>query len=204
MTSARVHPWGFLAAAVLLLGACSGRLEPARRAIGDIEVVVGTASTDAAQYVPDQLAVVQRRLDGLRSSFERKDYAKVLADSPAIMSLAENLAAAAAARKDAVTKALDAQWLALALTVPDYMTAIRGRLDGLGHSRNPAPVGMNLDAAERGFDSDASLWSKAQAAFAAGNMREAVSTAQRVKADLEALAVNVNLNLAAMTARPAT
>jgi hypothetical protein len=205
MMSTRVYRQALLAVAMMFLGACSHRMEPAQHALGDIEVVVGAASSDAAKYVPDQLAVVQGQLDVLRSSFEQKDYAAVLAGAPAVLSLAERLAATAFARKVEVTKALDEQWAALASVLPDYETAIRGRLDLLGQkSRKPLAAGTNLDAAERSFGSDASLWSKAQAAFAAGNMQEAVSTAQRVKADLEVLASDLKVNLAAITAAPTT
>ena len=40
-----------------------------------------------------------------------------------------------------------------------------------------------------------SLWSKAQAAFAAGNLDEAVSTAQDVKAKIEPVAATLKLDL---------
>jgi hypothetical protein len=49
-------------------------------------------------------------------------------------------------------------------------------------------------------DEAASLWSKAQAAFASGNMDEAVRTAQDVKAKVDAVAASLKLDLAAPVA----
>jgi hypothetical protein len=45
-----------------------------------------------------------------------------------------------------------------------------------------------------------SLWSKAQAAFAAGNLDEAVNTAKDVKAKIDALATSVKADLPAAAA----
>ena len=47
------------------------------------------------------------------------------------------------------------------------------------------------------MDAASSLWSKSEAAFATGNMGEAVSAAQKVKMDLETMAGTLMLNLAA-------
>ena len=60
---------------------------------------------------------------------------------------------------------------------------------------------MDLDAAKMSLDEAASLWSKAQAAFAGGGMEEAVRTAQSVKSKVEAVAAALKVELAAPAAR---
>ena len=58
-------------------------------------------------------------------------------------------------------------------------------------------AGIDLDAAKAAESDAMSLWSKAQAAFAAGNLDEAVNTAKDVKAKIEATAASLKLNLPA-------
>ena len=111
-------------------------------------------------------------------------------------------ATAAAAKKDAVLKALNDKWTALAGSVPGYMTAIQNRIDFLGKKANKkAAAGIDLEAAKSGLADAMSLWSKAQAAFAGGNMDEAVSTAQSVKTQVESLAAALKLDLSAPVAK---
>ena len=77
-------------------------------------------------------------------------------------------------------KTLNDKWTVLAASVPGYLTEIQSRIDSLTKKSNKkAAAGIDLKA--RAALSDASsLWSKAQAAFAGGNMEEAVKTAQNV------------------------
>ena len=186
--------------AALILAACSGQKEPAQKLIGDIESVVTAASSEAAKYVPDQLADVRSKLDALKASFAKQDYAAVVTSAPAVLSSAQELATSAAAKKDEVLKSLNDSWSALAASVPAEVSAVQNRIDQL--SKNPSKklaAGLDLNAA-KGAEGDATaLWSKAQAAFAAGNLDEAVSTAKEVKAKVEAIAASLKLDLAAAT-----
>jgi hypothetical protein len=58
-------------------------------------------------------------------------------------------------------------------------------------------AGLDLNAAKGAAGDATALWSKAQAAFAAGNLDEAVSTAKDVKAKVEAVAAALKLDLPA-------
>jgi len=108
---------------------------------------------------------------------------------------------AAAAKKDEILTALNDQWTALAGSLPADVTAIQNRIDVLSKkSRKKQAAGIDLDAAKAGAGDATALWSKAQAAFAAGNMDEAVSTAKDVKVKVQALATSLKMDLTAPAA----
>ena len=194
----RTSRYAVISMAALILAACAGQKEPAQKLISDVESVVTAASSEAAKYIPDQLADVQSKLDALKASFAKQDYAAVVTSAPAVLSSAQELATAAAARKDEVLKSLNETWSALAATVPAEVTAVQNRIDEL--SKKPSKkmaAGLDLNAAKGAAGDATALWSKAQAAFAAGNLDEAVSTAKDVKAKVEAVAAALKLDLPA-------
>jgi hypothetical protein len=200
----RVSRYAVISMAAIILAACASQKEPAQKLIGDVEATVAAASTEAAKYVPDQLADVQAKLAGLKESFDKQDYAAVVTGGPAVLTAAQGLATAAAAKKDEVLKALNDEWTGLSSALPGDVTAIQTRIDELSKKSNKKQAkGIDLDAAKAGAGDATSLWSKAQAAFAAGNLDEAVSTAKDVKAKVEALAATLKLDLPASTAAPA-
>jgi hypothetical protein len=187
-----------IALVAMVLAGCANQMEPAQRSISDIEATVSAASSEAAKYVPDQLTDVQSKLGALKASFDKKDYAAVLAGASAVMSAAQSLAGAAAAKKDELTKALIEQWSGLAAVLPGYMTAIQSRIDLLSKkSSKKLAEGIDLDTARDSLSNAASLWSKAQAAFATGNLTEAVTTAKTVSANVEGLASTLRMDLSA-------
>jgi hypothetical protein len=195
---ARVGRFVFLSVLAITVAACAGQKAPAQKLLADIEATVTAASTEAAKYVPDQLMDVQAKYAELKASFDKQDYAAVISGAPPVFAAAQTLATAAAAKKDQVLKALNDQWMVLAGTVPEYATAVQNRIDVLRKkSSKKMAAGLDLDAAKLSLDQATSLWSKAQAAFAGGNMDEAVRTAQDVKARVEAVAATLKLELTA-------
>jgi hypothetical protein len=185
----------------VVLAACAGQKEPAQKLIADIEATVAAAQSEAAKFVPEQLMDVQSKLGELKASFDKKDYAAVVAGAPAVLGAAQALATAAAAKKDEVLKALNDQWTGLAAAVPGNVIAVQNRIDFLSKKTSKKQAaGIDLDAAKAAIGGAASLWSKAQAAFAAGNLDEAVATAKEVKSKVEAVAATVKLDLTAPVA----
>jgi hypothetical protein len=191
----RVGRYSLISMAAIILAACAGQKEPAKKLIGDIEVTVAAASAEAAKYVPDQLADVQTKLGALKASFGKQDYAAVVTGGPAVLSAAQGLATAAAAKKDEILKAFNDEWTSLAGSLPGEVTAIQNRIDSLSKkSSKKMAAGIDLAAARSDLSDATSLWSKAQAAFAAGNMDEAVKTARNVKSKVDALAATLKLD----------
>jgi hypothetical protein len=81
------------------------------------------------------------------------------------------------------------------------MTAIQNRIDLLSKkSAKKLAAGLDLDAARASLRDAGSLWSKAQAAFATGNLDEAVTIAKSLKINLEGLASTLKVDLTAPAA----
>jgi hypothetical protein len=200
--SNRLGRVSLLSLMAIVLAACAGQKEPAEKLMAEIQATVTAAAPEAAKYIPDQLASVQTQLSALKASFDKQDYPAVVSGAPAVLGAAESLATDAAAKKDEVLKALNDKWTALAGSVPGYLTAIQNRLDFLAKKANKkAAVGIDLDGAKSALSDAMATWSKAQAAFAAGNMDEAVRTAQDVRSKAETVASSVKLDLTAPSAK---
>src|SRR5882762_10433841 len=158
--------------------------------------MAGSRAPRTAKYVPDQLTDVRRELGDLKATFDRQDYAAVLKAAPAVMERAQALKSAAAAKKADLTQALGEEWSGLASRLPGYLTAIQSRIEFLARkSSRKMAAGIDLDAARGSLSEDSSVWSKAQAAFATGNLGEAVTTAKGLETSLEGLASTLRIEL---------
>ena len=193
---------GFLSlvmAAVLLAG-CANQMEPAKKAIADIEAAVEAAGPDAAQYIPDQLQAVTSQITDLKMKFDQKDYKAVIAAAPALLTQAQGLAAAAGTAKQAAEaaklEALNAEWGTLATDLPAQLAAVTSRVAILSKSKK-LPAGLDaatFDAAKSGAGEAATLWEQATAAQAAGNVEQAVTTGRQVKDKLNAAMAGLGMS----------
>ncbi|MBP7608462.1 MAG: hypothetical protein KA760_03155 [Steroidobacteraceae bacterium] len=193
---------GFLSlvmAAVLLAG-CANQMEPARKAIADIEAAVEAAGPNAAQYIPDQLQAVTSQITELKMKFDQKDYKSVNAAAPALLTQAQGLAAAAGTAKQAAEaaalEALNAEWGTLSTDLPAQLAAVTSRLAILSKSKK-LPAGLDratYDAAKSGAGEAATLWEQASAAQAAGNVEQAVTSGRQVKEKLNAAMAGLGMS----------
>jgi hypothetical protein len=192
------HNAGFAVAALLalVLVGCTTQKDTAKTLLAEIDAAVAAAEPEAAKYVPEQLTLVRTQLLGLHEAFDHKDFAGVLNGAPNVLAAAQSLATAAAARKDEILKALNDDWTDLAAAVPGEVTTLQSRVELLG-SKSGAKLakGVDVAAAKGRVDELAALWSKAQAAFAAGNLNEAVATGRDVKSKAGTLAADLKVDL---------
>jgi len=143
--------------------------------LSDVTATMAEVSADASAMVPEKYAEVQRQIAELQTRFDHEDYAAVITEGPAILAAAHGLGQAAAARKAELSTQLSAQWAQRANALPDEFAAIERYLDFLAKPANrKAAVGIDVPGARDAVREAVSLWSKGQAAYAAGNLAEAV------------------------------
>ncbi len=188
-TLTRIGRAAFLSLAVIALAACAGQKEPAQKLIADIEATVTAASAEAAKV---------RSRSAHRTCKPNSRDSKPPSTSrttprwsrarPRCSAPRDRWPLPRPPRRTRCSRRSTINGRVLAGSVPGYATAIQERIDFLSKKSNKKlAAGIDLDAAKAGASEANSLWSKAQAAFATGNMDEAVSTAKDVKARIEAV-----------------
>lgn len=182
-----------LCSVAFLFAACANQMEPAKNALDNINTTLNAVSADAQKYVPDQYAQAQSKVAQLTASYDKKDYAAVVAGAPAVLTEINALTSAAATKKDESEKALGNEWRSLEASVPQSITAVQNRIDAL--SKKHAPKGVDLAAAKSGLADANTAWGKAQDAFKAGNPTDAVTAGKDAQSKITAAAAALKLNL---------
>ncbi len=173
-----------------LLSACAPKEDAAaRKAIDQIGAAIESAGPDATKYVPGHVAALQGQVTKLKVRFYDRDYKAIVADAPAILQRAEGLPATAAAKKAEIAKVLDGEWDRIASGVPAAIADAGKYVDGLLASKK-LPPGVNptmIESVRTGLAEQKSLWEKATAAKAAGDLEQAVTIGAHVQRRLENL-----------------
>jgi hypothetical protein len=183
-----------LCSVAILLAACANQMQPAKNALDNINTTLNSVSADAQKYVPDQFTDAQTKAAALGASFEKKDYATVVAGAPAVLAEVNGLSGAAAAKKDEMVKALGNEWRSLDAAVPQALGAVQTRIDALSKTKH-IPKDIDLGAAKSGLADATSAWDKAQESFKAGNPADAVTAAKDAQSKVAAAAAALKLNL---------
>jgi hypothetical protein len=184
-----------LCSTAILIVACTNQMEPAKNDLDAINSALTAATPDAQKYVPDQLASAQSDVAKLTASFDKKDYAAVVAGAPGVLAEVNGLAGASTAKKDETLKVLGNEWRSLAASIPQSVTAVQARIDALSKTKH-VPKDLDLGAAKSGLADATSAWEKAQSAFGSGNAEDAVTAAKDAKSKVESAAAALKLDLA--------
>lgn len=169
-----------LALTAVLLAGCADQMEPAKKAISDIEAAVAAAGHEAVRYIPDDVKVVKDQIADLKKKFDKKDYKGVIDAAPAVLARAQALAPAAAAKKAEAQAGLQGRWNELSTSVPAVLAALESRLAEA--STMPGSVdAATLELAKQAAANGKSLWAKANEEQAAGRLDGAVGIGTYVK-----------------------
>jgi hypothetical protein len=182
-----------LCSVAMLFVACVNQMEPAKNALDNINSTLNSVSADAQKYVPDQFTQAQAKVAALSASFEKKDYAAVIAGAPAVLAEVRGLSDAAATKRDEMVKELGNEWRSLAASVPQSIGAVQSRIDDLTKTKR-VPKGVDLGAAKSGLADANSAWEKAQDAFKAGNPADAVTAGKDAQGKIASASAALKLS----------
>ena len=181
--------------AAFAIAGCANKMAPAQKAIADIEAAVAAAGEDATKYIPAEVQAVNDQVTNLKAMFDKKDYKGVLAAAPAVLTQAQGLTSAAAAKKTEMMDAYAGEWSTLSSSVPEAVAAIQSRVDVLSKSKK-LPAGMDaatLDSVKTSLAEANTMWSQATEAQAAGDLEQAVTLAQQVKTRTDELLTTLGM-----------
>lgn len=183
-----------LCSVALLFAACVNQMEPAKNALDNINTTLNSVSADAQKYIPDQYAQAEAKVAALTASFDKKDYAAVIAGAPAVLTEVKGLSGAVSTKKDEEVKALGNEWRSLSASVPQSIAAVQTRVDALSKTKH-VPKDIDLGAAKSGLADANSAWGKAQDAFKSGSPADAVTAAKDAQSKVASAAAALKLNL---------
>jgi len=177
---------GLAATSLLVVGGCAQQRGPANKALESIEASLKDVKDDAAKYAPEGLKGVESQLARLKESYEKKDYANVLAGTPqldkAVASLKEAVESGKEHARDALANA-KTEWESLNAEVPKMVENIQTRVDALSKKKVHFRVSKEeLESAKSGLEWMKSEWSEATAAANSGKQIDASEKAKAVKA----------------------
>ncbi|MCZ8133368.1 MAG: hypothetical protein O9284_19055 [Steroidobacteraceae bacterium] len=197
-----------LAAAMLgglLLAACGSQMEPAQKALAEIEAAVTASANEAAKYIPNRAEEVNAKLAEIKAAFEKGDYVAVITGAPALLTEAKALAVEAATKKQEFFDAINQQWGQLSSGMPQAVAAIEAQIAKYEQAAQ-LPEGVTRQAvtdAKQVLADAKTTWAEATTAFGEGRLEEAISKGSQVQARAQELMESLKVPGAAATAAPA-
>ena len=181
-----------IAAAAVLLTACSNQKEPAEKAVAQAEASLSKFRTEAQQYAPEELKVVEDSIDRLEAQLANKEYKTVVMQTPNVASSVAELKSTVARKKaeaEEVLAAAQQEWTELSASVPEIVAKLQEKVDSLAKSRR-VPKGLDkasFEAAKQDFEVLKTSWAEAGAEFSSGLVADAVRRGRAAKAKGEEL-----------------
>ena len=179
---------------VLALGACSMDKKPAEEAVKAAVAAVDGVRAEGSKYAAEQFRQLEDALKAAQDNFAKGEYKAALEGAGGIAAKAQEVAAAAAAKKAELTKS----WDEFAAGIPQMMEAVKGRLDILAQAKK-LPEGMDKDmlaALQAGYDEAAQAFEDAKSAASAGELQKANDAGNAIKAKGTELATALGLQAA--------
>ncbi len=167
----------------LLVAGCSKG--PAEAALKAADEAIAKVKPEAEKFVPAEFSGLADAAAAAKAKFDGGDYAAALAAAKDLPAKAADVARAATAKKDELTK----QWTDLQGSLPAAVQGLTDKVTALAGMKR-LPKGFDaaqLDTAKTSLADVTGLWTAATDAFNGGDLMGALAKAGDVKAKADAL-----------------
>lgn len=158
---------------------CSRDKDPADLAIKAAETAINATKTEAVKIAPDQVKALEDSLASAKEKFVKKEYKAALEEATALVGKAKEVASAAKAKKEELTK----KWTETSQDIPKMIEEVQGKVDALSKlKRLPKTLTKDkFEEAKAGLASVKDEWTKAQESFKNESFTDAINVAGSVK-----------------------
>lgn len=167
----------------LLVAGCSKA--PAEAALKAADEAIARIQPEAEKFVPEQFKGLTDTAATARVNFEKGDYAAVIAATKDLPAKANDVMAAAVAKREELT----GLWTSLQASLPAVVQGLTEKVGAL-EAMKKLPKGFDstqLTAAKTQLGDITGMWTKATEAYGAGDIKVALATAGDVKVKAEEL-----------------
>jgi len=168
------------------LAACASQKEPAQQSLTELEGAMAKVAEMGQKYMPEEYAEVDAQIAGLKASFDKGDYAAVVAGASKAAAAIRKLQADSIIAKANYAKQMNAEWADFTRTMPDTIIAVDKQISRASRS---LPKGMDRDTFKQTvatFDEAKKTWEAAAELGNAGKYEEAVMESRKVKEVVDA------------------
>jgi len=168
------------------LAACASQKEPAQQSLTELEGAMAKVAEMGQKYMPEEYAEVDAQIAGLKASFDKGDYAAVVAGASKAAAAIRKLQADSIIAKANYAKQMNAEWSDFTRTMPDTIIAVDKQISRASRS---LPKGMDRDTFKQTvatFDEAKKTWEAAAELGNAGKYEEAVMESRKVKEVVDA------------------
>jgi hypothetical protein len=173
----------------LLVAGCSKG--PAEAALKAADEAIAKVAPDAGKFVPDQFKTLTEAAAAAKASFDKGDYAAALAAAKDLPAKANEVMAAATAKKEELL----GQWNVLSKDMPILVADWTKKIDELAASKKLPKTATPERVAEikAKLADVTATWTKATEAYNAGDIKAAIENGASVKASVDWMQTTYNV-----------
>lgn len=165
----------------LMLVACADPKARSEEAIKTATDALAPVKAEAVKYIPEQVKALEDKLAAAKAAIDKGDFPVASQNATEVFNKVKELPAAAAAKKDELTK----KWTEVSAALPKTIEEMSAKVAEVAKIKpKKLPAGLDTEKVEKakmGAEEVTKLWAEAEAIAKEGKLAEAVAKSIVIK-----------------------